>query len=315
MMPTVLISGGTGLVGTNLTRHLLERKYKVIILTRENGIISNNPNISYHHWDVKNQLMDGGVLDKVDHIIHLAGAGVMDKKWTDEYKKEIINSRTNSAALIINTLKNNVHQVKSFISASAIGYYGEDAPILLLRREGFIETDLPSQGFLSETCVMWEASTEPVKEFGIRLVKLRSGIVLANSGGAFKEFKSPLKFGLATIFGDGKQIMSWIHIDDLCRMFCEAIENIYVEGVYNAVSPEPVSQKSFMIVLAEKMRKKFYSSLYIPQFLLKLFLGKRSIEILKSATVSCKKIKATGFTFLYPTLDAALNELLQPKKN
>ena len=315
MMPSILISGGTGLVGTNLTRHLLERNYKVIILTREKDKVSPNPNISYSHWDVKKQLMDGEVMSKVDHIIHLAGAGVMDKKWTEEYKKEIIDSRTQSAALIINTLKNNAHQVKSFISASAIGYYGEDAPVLLLRREGFIETDLPAQGFLSETCVMWEASTEPAKDLGIRLVKLRSGIVLANDGGAFKEFKSPLRFGLATIFGNGKQIMSWIHVDDLCRMFCEAIENNFVEGVYNAVAPEPVSQKTFMIALAEKMRKKFYSSLYIPQFLLKLFLGKRSIEILKSATISCKKIKSIGFTFLYPTLDAALNNLLQPKKN
>ncbi len=313
MMPTVLISGGTGLVGTNLTRHLLERNYKVIILTRDKHSTSENPNLSFSHWDVKKQLMNAQILQQVDHIIHLAGAGVMDKNWTEEYKQEIIDSRTRSATLIINTLKQITHKVKTFVSASAIGYYGEDAPVLILRREGFIESDLPGNGFLSETCVMWEAASEPVKDLGTRLVKLRSGIVLGNEGGAFKEFKSPLKFGLATIFGNGKQIMSWIHIDDLCRMYCESIENKYLEGVYNAVAPEPVAQKTFMIALAEKMRAKFYSSFYVPQFLLKLFLGKRSIEILKSATVSCRKIKNTGFTFLYPTLDAALKDLV--KKN
>lgn len=307
-MAVVLISGGTGLVGTNLTRHLIERNFQVIILTRSKNSVSNNPNISYSYWNVEKQILDSEVLKKADHIVHLAGAGVMDKSWSTDYKKTIVESRTKSAELIIKKLKETDHHVKTFVSASAIGIYGPDARPLI-RKEGFIESDLPSHDFLGETCVLWEAASEPVKLLDIRRVVLRQGIILANEGGAFKEFKSPLKFGVATIFGSGKQILSWIHIDDVCRMFCESIENDYVNGVYNAVAPEPVAQKKFMTILGEKLKDKFFIPMHVPVFMLKLILGKRSVEILKSATVSDKKIKATGFTFLYPSLEAALTEL------
>ncbi|HJY22532.1 MAG TPA: TIGR01777 family oxidoreductase [Hanamia sp.] len=307
-MPVVLISGGTGLVGANLTRHLLERNYEVIILTRDKNRTSKNPKISYSYWNIKGQIIDVEAIKKADHIIHLSGAGVMDKKWTADYKKIILESRTKSAELIIKSLEENEHHVKTFVSASAIGWYGEDANPLI-RREGFVETDLPAKGFLGETCLLWEAASDPVKSLGIRLVTLRCGIVLSNEGGAFKEFKTPLRFGVAAIFGNGKQIISWIHIDDLCRMYCDAIENNYLHGSYNAVAPEPVSQKKFMITLGEKMRNRFFTPIHIPVFILKLFLGKRSMEILKSATVSNKKMKAAAFTFLYPTLQAALDEL------
>ena len=308
-MPLVLITGGTGLVGTNLTRHLLQRNYEVIILTREKNKISKNPSIQYSHWDVDAGLLDEEVIKKTDHIIHLAGAGVMDKKWSASYKKVILDSRTKSTELIIQKLNEYPHQVKTFVSASAIGYYGEDAKPLI-RNEGFVETDLVAKDFLGETCLLWEASSDPVKSMNIRLVKLRSGIVLGNEGGAFKEFKTPLKFGIAPVFSTGKQIMSWIHIDDISRMYCEAIENNYLSGVYNAVAPEPISQKKLIIAMAEKLRNKFYIAMYAPRFVLELFLGKRSTEILKSATVSDKKIKATGFTFLYPTVEAALEDLI-----
>lgn len=312
-MPVVLISGGTGLVGTNLTRHLLQRNYEVIILTREKNKIAENPSIHFSYWDVGAGILDVDVIEKTDHIIHLAGAGVMDKKWSSSYKKTILDSRTKSAELIIQKLKEHPNRVKTFVSASAIGYYGKDAKPLV-RIEGFVETDLAAKDFLGETCLLWEASSDPVKTLNIRLVKLRSGIVLSNEGGAFKEFKTPLKFGIASVFGTGKQIMSWIHIDDISRMYCEAIENNYLSGVYNAVAPEPVSQKKLIISMAENLRHKFYSAMYIPKFLLELFLGKRSTEILKSATVSDKKIRSTGFTFLYPTLEAALEDLI-PKKS
>ncbi|MEO6820577.1 MAG: TIGR01777 family oxidoreductase [Ginsengibacter sp.] len=313
-MPVVLISGGTGLVGTNLTRHLLQRNYEVIILTREKNRSSDNPLIQFSYWNVDDGILDGEVIKKADHIIHLAGAGVMDKNWSAAYKKLIVDSRTKSAELIIQKLKENLNQVKTFVSASAIGYYGEDAKPLI-RIEGFVETDLAANDFLGETCLLWEASTDPVKMMNIRLVKLRSGIVLSNDGGAFKEFKSPLKFGVAPIFGTGKQIMSWIHIDDISRMYCEAIENNYLSGVYNAVAPGPVSQKKLIISMAERLRNKFYIAMYAPRFLLELFLGKRSTEILKSATVSDKNIKSSQFTFLYPTIDAALEDLLPKSSN
>lgn len=309
-MSVILISGGTGLVGANLTRHLLERNHEVIILSRNKNKISENKKITYSFWDIKKGIIDAEVVKKSDHIIHLAGSGVMDKKWTEAYKKEIVESRTESTSLLIKAIKENNPPLKTFVSASAIGYYGEDnKPVI--RKEGFIESDLPSNDFLGETCVKWEASSEPVKTLGIRLVKLRTGIVLANEGGALKEYKLPLKFGVATIFGNGRQMVSWIHVDDLCRMYCDAVENEYLSGVYNAVAPEPVSQKILATTLGAKMRHKFFTAIHVPKFILKLYLGKRIIEIVKSTTVSDKKIKATGFTFLYPTLDAALDELCQ----
>ncbi len=308
-MPVVLISGGTGLIGSRLADHLIERGYNIIILTRQKNRSSENPKIKYSYWNIEKQALDAEAVKAADYIIHLAGAGVMDHKWTADYKKKILESRRKSAELIINCLKENGHHVKTFVSASAIGYYGPD-PKILERKDGFIESDLPPKDFLAETCLLWEASAEPVSGMGIRLVKLRTGIVLSKNGGALKEFKRPLRFGIAPVFGNGKQIVSWIHIDDLCRMYCEAIENKYLHGSYNAVAPEPVSQKKLILILANKMRNKFFTPIHIPVFLLKLFLGKRSVEILKSATVSDRKIKATGFTFLYPSIESAMDELV-----
>jgi hypothetical protein len=308
-MPVVLISGGTGLIGTALTHHLIERDYDIVILSRKKNLSSVNPKITYSYWNVTEKIIDAEVVKNADHIVHLAGAGVMDKKWTDDYKKKILESRTKSAELILSCLKKNDHHVKTFVSASAIGWYGEDAKPLE-RKEGFIESDLPANDFLGETCLQWESVTEPVLADGIRLVKLRTGIALSNSGGAFKEYKTPLNFGLAAILGNGKQMVSWIHIDDLCRMYCSAIEDIYLRGTYNAVAPEPVSQKKLILTLGQRMRNKFFIPVYVPSFILKLIFGKRSIELLKSATVSNKKIKATGFTFLFPSIESAVDDLI-----
>jgi uncharacterized protein (TIGR01777 family) len=307
-MPVVLISGGSGLIGRNLTRHLTGRGYEVIILSRTKKT-ADNPRVTYSLWNVEKQVIDVEAIKKSDHIIHLAGAGVMDKKWTPEYQKQIVDSRVKSAQLLVKALKENEHHVKTFVSATAIGFYGSDAkpPV---RKEGFIETDLAANDFLGDTCLLWEASTEPVAELGIRIVRLRTGIVLSERGGMFKELKKPLNFGVASIFGNGKQVVSWIHIDDLSRMYINAIEDQYLNGNYNAVAPRPVTQKELMVKLGEKLRHKFYTPIHVPSFLLKIILGKRSIELLKSTTVSDKKIKAAGFTFLYPTIESALDELL-----
>lgn len=309
-MAVVLISGGSGLIGTHLTRLLIERGHDIIILSRKKNKISTVPQIAYSYWNVEKKVIDKEVVSKADHIIHLAGAGVMDKKWTGKYKKNILESRTKSAGLIINCLKGNENHVKSFVSASAIGWYGEDgnSPD---RKDGFIESNMPANDFLGETCLLWEAAVDKATELGARLVKLRTGIVLSNEGGAFKEYKMPLHFGVATVLGNGKQVVSWIHIEDLSRMYCEAIENNYLKGSYNAVAPEPVSQKKLILTLGQKLRNKFFIPIYVPSLLLKLIFGKRSIEILKSATVSNKKIKSTGFTFLYPSIEAAIDDLVE----
>ena len=306
-METVLITGGTGMVGKAITTHLLANGYKVIILTRQLPVTKNKISaVEYALWDVYAQTIDITALQKADYIIHLAGAGVVDKKWTPAYKLEIQNSRTESSKLIIHTLNNNVNKVKTIVSASAIGWYGEDT---FTHEKSFVETDKAAAGFLGETCQLWEQSIEPVEALQKRLVKLRIGIVLSNDGGALAEFKKPIRLGVAGILGNGKQIVSWIHIDDLCRLFINALENDQLSGSYNAVAPAPVTNKTLTIELAKKMKGKFFIPLHVPAFILKVMLGDRSIEVLKSVTVSSEKIVKTGFTFLYPTINLALKQL------
>lgn len=306
-MSVVLISGGSGFIGGNLTRHLAARKHTVIILTRNREKRSKEPGISYAWWDVKNGKIDYSAVAKADHIIHLAGAGVMDKRWTKAYKETIVKSRTDTSQLLIKALKETSHNVKSFTSASAIGYYGEDPK--LANAAGFTESDPPDDSFLGQTCVLWEESVAPVEELGIKLCKLRTGIVLGKGGGAYPEFKRPVHFGIAGILGTGKQMVSWIHIDDLCRMYIAAMEEPHLNGVYNAVSNNPVSNKQLTLTIAEAIRHKFFISVHVPDFALKLLLGEKSIEVLKSATVSAEKILSAGFHFLYPTIDAAIRQL------
>ena len=306
-METVLITGGTGMIGRQLTKLLCKKGYRVIILTRKMpGAKTKDAKLTYALWNVEKRTIDVSALQQADYIVHLAGAGVVDKKWTEAYKTEIVQSRTESSALLIETLQNNPNKVKVFVSASAIGWYGEDpAPA----PGGFIESDAAATGFLGETCKLWEASVAPVEKLDIRLVKVRTGIVLSNEGGALPEFKMPLKFGIAGILSKGRQVVSWIHIDDLCRIFIEAITNGEMHGSYNAVAPYPVTNKQLTVELASQLKGKFYISLHVPAMVLKLMLGSRSMEVLKSTTVSCGKIRLAGFTFLYPSIQAALAEL------
>ncbi len=299
-MYTVLITGGTGLVGKALTNLLLNNGYRVIVLSRSSKQ-SSNSNLQYAQWNVAKKEMDIAALQQADYIIHLAGAGVMDKKWTAAYKQEIIDSRVQSAALLVESLKNNTNKVKAIVSASAIGWYKETDTI-------HTEEEPADSSFLGTTCKLWEESMQPVTAMGKRLTTLRIGIVLSNNGGALKEFKQPLKFGVAGILGNGKQIISWVHINDLCRMFLFALQNETVHGVYNAVAPAPVSNKILTLTLATKLRN-FFIPLHVPQFILKLMLGGRSIEILKSAEVSSKKIEEAGFGFNYENIEDALENL------
>ena len=301
-------------MGNALTNALLAKGYRVIILSRSVSGKEAVANLSYARWDVKSQEIDMAAVQAADYIVHLAGAGVVEKKWTDAYKKEIVTSRTKSSELLFSALKNNPNKVKAVISASAIGWYGADPYETNDTgglEQGFTETAIPDKKFLGETCRLWEESIEQVATLGIRLVKFRMGIVLSNDGGALTEFKKTLRFGIAAVLGNGKQVISWIHIDDLCRLFIYAIENEKINGIYNAVSPMPVSNKMLTLGLAAVMRGKFFITVFVPAFILKLMMGQRSIEVLKSAKVSCKKIQDTGFNFFYPSIDNALQHLIK----
>ncbi|MFZ1528037.1 MAG: TIGR01777 family oxidoreductase [Ferruginibacter sp.] len=306
-MQTVLISGGTGFTGKHLTKILLQKGYRVIVLSRDAHSREPVSNMRYAHWDISKQEIDKTAISDADHIIHLAGAGVMDRRWSKKYMAEIADSRTRSASLLVNSLKTTTHKVQSFISASAIGWYGADT-----NSTAFTEEAPASPGFLGETCRVWEAAADEATTLGIRVCKLRTGIVLGKGGGAFEKYSKPVKYGLVPIMSSGKQVMSWIHLDDICRMYLFGIENNQLQGNFNAVATVPESNRSFMLKLAKQMRGNRFIAFHIPAFALKLGLGKSSIEILKSCTVSNSKIKAAGFTFIYPTAEAALAELCRP---
>ena len=305
-MATILIAGGTGLVGTELSEFLLSKGHSVIVLSRNKQkslASSKNKAIRYANWDLEKKWIDADALATADYIVHLAGAGVADKRWSASRKKEILDSRVNTGLLIANALANNPNKVKAVIAASAIGWYGPDPSIP--NENPFTEEAPSHNSYLGNTCYEWENSLATINSLGIRRVTLRIGIVLSKKGGALKEFIKPLQFGLATIMGTGNQVVSWIHIKDLVSLIDFSINNDTVSGVYNAVAPNPVSNKNLVKALA-KAKGSFYFLAKVPEFVLKLMLGEMSIEVLKSATVSASKTLRTGFKFQYPNIEKAM---------
>jgi uncharacterized protein len=321
-MATVLITGGTGMIGTALTQALLEKNYRVIILSRETrNSKPQTANLSYSQWNIKDQTIDNEAIAKADYIIHLAGAGVADKRWTQKRKQEIIDSRVKGGELIVKALKETTNNVKAVLSSSGIGWYGPDPRLhdsvgqgSIPNQDPFTEEDPVYDDFLGQTCKAWEKSLAPVASLGKRFIIFRTGMVLSTNGGALKEFLKPVKFGIAAIMGSGEQIVSWIHIDDLARLYIEAIENTKINGVYNAVAPNPVSNEKLTLQLARTKKRKFFVPVHVPAFVLKAMLGELSIEILKSATISCRKIIEAGFIFSYPSIGPAIKDLVQEKR-
>lgn len=294
------------MVGQSLTNLLLDKGYKVIVLTRQKKQ-SSRTNFSYAQWDINKNWIDPEAIASADFIIHLAGEGVADKRWTSARKKAILDSRVLSSAVLVNALKVQPNKVKAVVSASAIGWYGPDTVTSL--QSGFVETDKVDTSFLGATCLQWEESMHPIKALGIRLISLRIGIVFNKKGGALAEFIKPARMGMAAILGDGKQLVSWIHQKDLNRMMLFALEQAHIEGVYNAVAPDPVDNETLTKAIAKRMHK-YFISFKVPSFMLKIMLGEMSVEVLKSAKVSAAKIIAAGFTFNFASMDEALDDLL-----
>ena len=303
-MDTAILTGGTGLIGRALSRFLESRGIQVIILTRNPKEHSRtSPGISYAAWNPEKQTINEDAIKHSKYIIHLAGAGVADKPWTEKRKKEILESRTQSSTLLVNALKSIPNQIVSVVSASAIGWYSE-------KFSGkSVETDPADSGFLGETCLAWENSIKPIQDLGKRLVILRTGIVLSNDGGAFPQFAKPVRYGIAGVLGSGKQMISWIHMEDICRLYMEAMLNPSWSGVYNAVAPNPVNNRTFTLELARLLKGSFFIQVPVPNFMLKFLLGDRSVEVLKSSNISGSKLNEQGFQFIYPTIDAAFRDL------
>lgn len=312
-MSTITITGGTGLIGTALTHLLIDNGHQVIILSRNRPSPAPRSGgglgLQRLNWDPAAGYIDPEAIRQSDYIVHLAGAGVADSRWTARRKAEIEESRTKTGELLVKSLREIPNNVSAVISASGIGWYGADPEIPNPRP--FRETDPADEGFLGETCRQWEAAIQPVTELGKRLVILRTGLVLSRYGGALAEFRKPVRYGLAAILGSGRQVMSWIHIEDLCRLYLEAIRREEWSGIFNAVAPNPVTNRVLTIELAKRLKGRYYVPVYVPSFLLRLIVGEMSVEVLKSTTVSAEKARATGFQFIHPSVEGALNNLLK----
>lgn len=303
-MQTILIAGGTGLVGSRLSDLLTEKGYKVTHLSRR-----ANPSAKYktYQWDLNKNHIEEAALQKANVVINLAGAGIADKRWTAARKQLIIDSRVKSNELLANLLPN-YPNIKTYISASAIGYYGDRPADEVLK-----ENASPGQtGFLAESVKAWEASIQKVAATDIRTVILRIGIVLSTKGGALEKLLIPFNFWMGTYFGDGKQVYSWIHIDDMCRQFIKAIENNEMNGTYNGVAPKPVSNKVFT-ELAAKAIDKSAAILPAPTFAMRLAMGEMADVVLTGSNVSSEKIEKVGFVFEFPELEGAIRDLVKRK--
>lgn len=299
MAKKILITGATGLVGTELKKHLLSKGYLVNTLSRKKK--ENDP--SSFVWDVYKGAIDANCLNGVDAIIHLAGEPVAEKKWTDERKKQIIDSRVKSTELLYKTIKTKYdHQIKSFISASAVGFYGDCGDEILT------EESPNGYGFLAECCKLWENAIDQGKKLSLRIVKLRTGIVLSNDGGALPQLDKPVKLFAGAALGTGKQWTPWLHIDDMVEMYIGAIENLKMEGCYNACAPFPVTNTALTKAIAKTLHRPFWP-IKVPKKALELLLGERVDAVLMSNNTSAQKILDAGFKFKFTHLDDALKEL------
>ncbi len=301
MSGKILITGGSGLVGSRLSEMLIDLGYEVAHLSRTPDKFSRYKTFK---WDIREPYIDDNAIGWADYIVHLAGASVAEEKWTDERKKEILESRVNSANLLYSCLQKSHHHVKGFISSSAIGIYGNSGD-QLMSEESTLGDD-----FLAEVCKAWEGAAWKMKELGLRTVILRLGIVLSDKGGALPQIARPVKMMAGAALGTGKQYMSWVHIDDACRLFIRAIEDHQFEGVYNAVAPHPVTNKEFTKELAEAMHKPLVLP-KVPAFAINLMMGEMSEVVLASQRVSANKVLQTGFTFEYNYLEEALDSFYE----
>lgn len=302
MKRNVLISGGTGFIGKHLTQLLVEKGFSISILSR--NLRENTKDVSYYKWDISNSFIEEEAVLKADYIIHLAGEGIADKPWTKKRKEAIVDSREKSIELIHGVLKHSNKKPEAFISASAVGIYGVINSFVICT-----ENTPPANDFLGTVCQKWETAADAVERLGIRTIKIRTGLVLGKDGGFLEKLKPVFKYKLGSALGSGEQYMPWIHIDDLCAIYLEAINNTTMTGAYNAV----IDDSTTNAVFSETLAKVYDYSLWLPNvpaFLLKIVLGEMAQMVLTGQRVSSEKIENTGFRFKYKVLDNAFRDCL-----
>jgi uncharacterized protein (TIGR01777 family) len=301
-METILITGGSGIIGRRLSELLVQHHFAVRHLSRKSTGTEKYPTFV---WNIDEQFIDPKALEGVDHIIHLAGENVGDGRWTATRRKKILSSRIDSAHLILNKMQG--QQLKSFISASGISYYGS-----ITSSQIFKETDPCGTDFLANVSVQWEKAAFQFEDIAKRVVALRTGVVLSPTGGALAQLIKPIKLGIGSALGSGKQYMPWLHLEDMCQIYLKAITDEGMVGIYNAASSQHLTNQEMVNALAKTCGKKLWAP-KVPGFLLKLLFGEMSVIILEGSRVDNQKIKNAGFVFQYDSLEEALKSLILKK--
>ncbi len=302
-----LISGGTGLVGSALVKELKMQGHHIHILTRNPKAYATTDQVTYFEWDPKKNYLDPKALQSVEHIIHLAGSNIAGSRWSEDYKKELLDSRILGTRLLCSELKKQGRKVKSIVSSSAVGYYGS---YLDNSSKKFSEEDCAeSKDFLSDLCLQWEEELHQLSAFADRAVILRFGLVLSKNGGLFQRLKPVFELYQGAVLGKGKQGFSWIHIEDLTRLIFWSESQ---KGILNAVSPNPTSNASFTKAMNKAMGK-FSLFPRVPSFLIRMLFGEMSVLFLKGQYVSAERILEMGFEFSHPELSETLNSLLKKR--
>jgi uncharacterized protein (TIGR01777 family) len=299
---TYLLTGATGFIGQNLCKHFTEKKANLRLLSRNvrHNLDTFPYPASFISWDHIRPNLNASDLD-CDAVIHLAGENIAGKRWSKSQKKHLWDSRIESTKALVEMIVKTPKRPKVFICASAIGFYGDRW------QEDLDELSAPGDGFLADLCVAWEKACEPLKAVGVRVVNVRSGLVLGLNQGALKPLTMLCDLGFLGNLGDGRQWMSWMHIDDWVHALDHCIQNPNIEGPVNFVSPKPIEHKNFMQILASNLGRSLF--LPLPKFAAKLAMGEMSELFLGSQKVHPKKLLQNGFQFKYKTLDDALKEI------
>lgn len=299
---TVLITGATGLIGSEIVKQCHDKGFNVHYLTTSKSKLATESNYKGFFWNPNNNEIDHSCFDGVSTIINLVGASI-SKRWTKPYKKEILESRTKTAQLLQDTIRLYNYNIKHVVSASAIGIY--PSSFTNYYDEAY---DQNSDSFLGTVVAQWEDAIDGFKELGCKVAKIRIGLVLARQGGALPEIIKPIKFGAGAAFGNGKQWQSWIHVTDLANIFLHVVAH-KLEGVYNGVAPNAVTNSELTKTVAKVLHRPLIMP-NIPKPLMKLILGEMHMLLFESQRVSSDKIKAKGFYFKYANLKPALIDIL-----
>jgi uncharacterized protein (TIGR01777 family) len=299
----VLITGATGFIGKVIVRKLLEKDYEVIVLTSNlaRAAMTLGGKCQYFQWTdsiIANPPSEA--FNGVGAVINLMGENISNGRWTEEQKKKIYDSRIQSTSRLVETLRDLSNRPKVFISASAVGIYGNRGP------EEITEESSTGDDFLAQVCKDWEAEANKASEFGMRVVLMRTGVVLGKGGGALAKMLLPFKLGVGGPIGSGEQYMSWIHVEDLALMYIETLKNEMAQGPYDGTAPYPATNKEFSRALGKVLRRPAFMP--VPAFAVKAIFGEMSTILLEGQRVLPMRAKELQFRYRYPTLDYALKD-------